>query len=131
MRSRWRYLILGPALLLTGMRDPFQPPDDRCATGQLAQWQYRGWVNDIGLMQDGATRWHRVRIHDRLTTGWRVVSLSETALTIETGDGCEPGRWQWQRQGTKKNENKDSVVNDDTRHPGVDRRAGAGFDDGG
>jgi hypothetical protein len=31
-------------LLLTGMRDPFRPPDDPCAIGELAQWRYRGMV---------------------------------------------------------------------------------------
>lgn len=29
---------------LTGMRDPFRPPDDPCAIGELAQWRYRGMV---------------------------------------------------------------------------------------
>jgi hypothetical protein len=36
-------------LLLTGMRDPFRPPDDPCAIGELAQWRYRGMVEDSRL----------------------------------------------------------------------------------
>ncbi|AUP76222.1 hypothetical protein CWS02_02200 [Enterobacter sp. EA-1] len=34
----------GLCLLLSGMRDPFQPPRDTCLTGQLASWRFHGVV---------------------------------------------------------------------------------------
>ena len=43
MRTSARCLLVSCALLVTGMRDPFRPPDDPCAVGQLAQWHYHGW----------------------------------------------------------------------------------------
>ena len=44
MRNSARYLLVCSVLLLTGMRDPFRPPDDPCAIGELAQWRFRGLV---------------------------------------------------------------------------------------
>lgn len=29
-------------LTLTGMRDPFRPPEDRCRIAELSQWRYQG-----------------------------------------------------------------------------------------
>ena len=37
MRNSAKCLLVCSVLLLTGMRDPFRPPDDPCATGELAQ----------------------------------------------------------------------------------------------
>ncbi|EAX1616219.1 DUF2531 family protein, partial [Salmonella enterica] len=31
-------------LTLTGMRDPFRPPEDRCRIAELSQWRYQGAV---------------------------------------------------------------------------------------
>ncbi len=42
MRSKARLLILLSPLFLTGMRDPFSVPEERCAAGQLSQWRYQG-----------------------------------------------------------------------------------------
>lgn len=39
MRNSARCLLVCSVLLLTGMRDPFRPPDDPCAIGELAQWR--------------------------------------------------------------------------------------------
>ncbi len=43
-----RWLLAGITLcLLTGMRDPFKPPEDLCRISELSQWRYQG---------DGRTR---------------------------------------------------------------------------
>lgn len=105
MRSKTRLLILLSPLFLTGMRDPFSVPEERCAAGQLSQWRYQGVVSgsrDIGLMQDGQNRWHRVKTQMRLPPGWRVSAIDTQQLTVDVGEMCEPKRWTWQREGTKK-----------------------------
>ena len=38
MRNSTRYLLVCSVLLLTGIRDPFRPPDDPLPYGELAQW---------------------------------------------------------------------------------------------
>ncbi|WP_368544229.1 HofP DNA utilization family protein [Enterobacter soli] len=130
MHTSLRYLIVGSVLLLTGMRDPFHPPPDRCAAGQLAQWRYHGSVNRVGLLQDGQHRWHRVKAGDRLPVGWRVMSVEDKALTIALNAACEPTQWQWQREGTK-NESRDNAVADNAQQPGVGGSAKAGHAGGG
>ena len=42
MRNSARCLLVCSVLLLTGMRDPFRPPDDPCAIGELAQAWWKG-----------------------------------------------------------------------------------------
>ncbi|HDR2755730.1 MULTISPECIES: HofP DNA utilization family protein [Enterobacter] len=129
MQSNVRFLLLCSLLLLTGMRDPFHPPEDRCAVGQLALWRYQGIVSgisSIGILQDGQKRWHRVREDDRLSVGWRVIAMDEKELVIALGDACEPKQWQWQREGTGKNENQDNALADDTQPSGVGGHPKAG-----
>jgi hypothetical protein len=53
-----RWLLAGIALcLLTGMRDPFKPPEDLCRISELSQWRYQGMVGRgeriIGVIKDG------------------------------------------------------------------------------
>lgn len=129
MQSNVRFLLLCSLLMLTGMRDPFHPPEDRCAAGQLAQWRYLGVVsslNSIGILQDGQKRWHRVRTDDRLPVGWRVIAINEKELVIALGEACEPKQWQWQREGTGKNENQDNALADDAQPFGVGGQPKAG-----
>lgn len=129
MQSNVRFLLLCSLLMLTGMRDPFHPPEDRCAVGQLAQWRYLGVVSSIssiGILQDGQKRWHRVRADDRLPVGWRVIAIDEKELVIALGDACEPKQWQWQREGTGKNENQDNALADDAQPSGVGGQPKAG-----
>lgn len=102
MRNSLRYLLVCSVLLLTGMRDPFHPPDDPCAVGELTQWHYRGMVGGVGLLQDGKQRWYRLSLEGRLPAGWRVSAMNETQLVINVGETCEPAQWTWQREGTKK-----------------------------
>ncbi|MEG5550874.1 HofP DNA utilization family protein [Enterobacter wuhouensis] len=133
MRNSARYLLVCSALLLTGMRDPFQPPVDTCAIGELAQWHYRGIVEgtlNVGMLQDGQKRWHRLKAQDRFPAGWRVITLNESELVVELGAVCEPKQWTWQREGTSKHENRDSAAAVDMQHP-TDRRDETRHADGG
>ncbi|WP_442779293.1 HofP DNA utilization family protein [Enterobacter cancerogenus] len=116
MGHSMRLMIVASLVCLTGMRDPFQPPADTCLTGQLPQWRYQGKVNDVGFMQDGQQRWHRVKQDQRLLTGWRVMAMDEQQLTVDVGETCDLRQWTWQREGTNKHEDKDSpAVNDPQR----------------
>lgn len=53
-----RWLLAGITLcLLTGMRDPFKPPEDLCRISEASQWRYQGMVGRgeriIGVIKDG------------------------------------------------------------------------------
>lgn len=66
-----RWLLAGIALcLLTGMRDPFKPPEDLCRISELSQWRYQGMVGRgeriIGVIKDGQKKWRRVQQGKRL-----------------------------------------------------------------
>lgn len=107
-------LLVGISLLmLTGMRDPFQPPEDRCHITELSTWRYHGMVSRgprvIGLVQDGRHKWRRIELHEALNSGWTVSHISAQHVTIETGKDCEPSRWQWQRQGQGQGEGNESM----------------------
>ncbi|WP_217480394.1 HofP DNA utilization family protein [Enterobacter chuandaensis] len=134
MRNSAKYLLVCSALLLTGMRDPFRPPDDPCATGELARWHYRGMVEGqqaIAILQDGQQRWYRLKAQERFPAGWQITDINETELTIAVGETCEPEQWTWQREGKDKNESKDSAVAAGVQPPAVGRRAKAGHAGGG
>ncbi len=61
-----RWLLAGIAcVFLTGMRDPFKPPEDLCRISELSQWRYQGMV--------GARR-----AHHRCNKRW----------AKKNGDGC-------------------------------------------
>ena len=100
-----RWLLAGIALcLLTGMRDPFKPPEDLCRISELSQWRYQGIVGRgeriIGVIKDGQKKWRRVQQNDVLENGWTILQLTpSTLLTLGTGTNCEPPQWLWQRQG--------------------------------
>ncbi|EMY2821930.1 DNA utilization protein HofP [Escherichia coli] len=109
--------------LLTGMRDPFKPPEDLCRISELSQWRYQGMVGRgeriIGVIKDGQKKWRRVQQNDVLEKGWTILQLTPDALTLGTGTNCEPPQWLWQRQGDT-NEAMDSrtTVDADTRRTG-------------
>lgn len=97
-----RWLVAGISLwLLTGMRDPFEPPEDRCRVAELAQWRYQGMVGQIGLIKDAQQKWRRVQQRDRLENVWTVSQLTPERLILALDDSCEPAQWQWMRQGEK------------------------------
>lgn len=120
-----RWLLVGIALcLLTGMRDPFKPPEDLCRVSELTQWRYQGMVGRgervIGVIKDGQKKWRRVEQNDVLENGWTILQLTPETLTLGTGKNCEPPQWLWQRQGDK-NEAMDSRAtadNHDTHRTG-------------
>ncbi|MEO3740398.1 HofP DNA utilization family protein [Kosakonia oryzendophytica] len=92
----------GLCLLLSGMRDPFQPPRDTCLAGQLASWRVHGVVageESIGILRDDGGRWRRVVEGDRLPTGWRVIAVDEHGIRIALGEHCVPAEWRWKREG--------------------------------
>lgn len=94
MRNSAKCLLVCSVLLLTGIRDPFRPPDDPCATGELAQWHYRGMVagqQRLAILQDGQQRWHRMKMHDRFPAGWQITAINETELVIAVGRHVNPG----------------------------------------
>ncbi|HBH7067187.1 TPA: DUF2531 family protein [Enterobacter cloacae] len=134
MRNSARSLLVCSVLLLTGMRDPFRPPDDPCAIGELAQWHYRGMVGGrqaIGILQDGQKRWYRLKAHERFPAGWQITAINESELVVDVGDTCEPVQWTWQREGTDKNELTDNTVAAGVQPSAVGRRAKAGHAGGG
>ncbi|MBZ0060495.1 MULTISPECIES: HofP DNA utilization family protein [unclassified Leclercia] len=124
MRVNRGVLLLLPLLL--GMRDPFQAPVSRCPDAVLSQWRYAGLVSGavpVGIVRDETSRWLRVRRGETLPQGWRVMTLDEKELVIDTSEACEQSQWRWQRQGTK-HENRD-------RGTAADRQPGAGSGTGG
>lgn len=131
--KRWLLVCLSLPML-TGMRNPFLPPEDRCRLSELSAWRYQGMVSQgaraIGIVQDGQHKWRRVEQNEVLNSGWTVSQVTAQRLTIDTGKNCEPSRWQWQRQG-EANEAMDSHGADgrDTQRAGREsakRDAGGG-----
>ena len=64
MRGK-RGVLAGIALsLLTGMRDPFKPPEDLCRISELTKWRYQGMVGRgervNGVIKDGQKKWRRL-----------------------------------------------------------------------
>lgn len=118
MKGRDAGLMALSLLMLTGMRDPFRQPEDRCHGAELTQWRYQGMVSrgerNIGLLQDGQHRWRRVEQHEVLDNGWTISQLTALTLTVNTGEECDPPQWQWQRQG-EVNEAMD--IDGIDRHP--------------
>ncbi len=104
MRTK-RVLLAGLlCLLLSGMRDPFQPPLDSCQISQLSHWQFHGAVSGdttIGFLRNNDGRWHRVAVGETLASGWRVIAIDQNELVIEIGEECTPAQWRWQREGTQ------------------------------
>ncbi|MEB2419204.1 HofP DNA utilization family protein [Citrobacter sp. R-1.5.2] len=115
MTKRWLFACFS-VLLLTGMRNPFQPPEDHCRMAELSAWRYQGAViqggRSIGFIRDGQHKWRRVEQRDVLNNIWRVSQVTAQSVTIDTGSDCEPSQWQWQRQG-EANEAVDSHRADD------------------
>ncbi|EPH3183428.1 UNVERIFIED_ORG: pilus assembly protein HofP [Citrobacter freundii] len=120
MVERW-LLACVSVLILTGMRNPFLPPEDRCQIAELSAWRYQGILSQgarpIGIVQDSQKKWQRVERNDVLKNGWTVTQITAQSVTLDTGKNCEPSQWQWQRQGAI-NEAMDGM--DSTRTGGRD-----------
>lgn len=125
-------LIILPMVM--GMRDPFQLPEDRCQTAQLAQWHYQGMIDrpprQIAIVRDAEGKWRRVETGSQLPAGWRVVQLTSQVVEIETGAGCDPARWSWSREG-EQHENKDKHSAADGNAAGVGAKNAASLAGGG
>lgn len=123
--ERW-LLALASILILTGMRNPFLPPEDHCQIAELSTWRYQGMVSQgerpIGIVQDGQHKWRRVERNDVLENGWTISQITAESLTLNTEKSCEPAQWQWQRQGAV-NEAMDEMDSHDADGRGA-RRAG-------
>ncbi len=96
-------------LMLAGMRDPFQPPPERCMAGQPELWHYQGVVvmaqTATGIVRDPAGRWRRVHKGETLPGGWHVMEFDKEEMRIATGEDCEPARWHWKREGSQNEKN--------------------------
>ena len=109
--ERWLLACMS-VLMLTGMRNPFLPPEDRCQIAEMSTWRFQGMVSQgtrpIGIVQDSQKKWRRVKPNDVLKNGWTITQITAQNITLDTEKNCEPPRWQWQRQGAV-NEAMDSV----------------------
>ncbi|MFP7261464.1 HofP DNA utilization family protein [Citrobacter portucalensis] len=109
--ERWLLACMS-VLMLTGMRNPFLPPEDRCQIAELSTWRFQGMVSQgtrpIGIVQDSQKKWRRVKPNDVLKNGWTITQITAQNITLGTEKNCEPPRRQWQRQGAV-NEAMDSV----------------------
>ena len=98
------FIAAGICLLLSGMRDPFQPLPDTCQISQLKKWRFHGMVqggNSMGIISDADGRWYRVVTGETLPTGWKVISISQSEIDVATGKECAPSTWRWKRKGTQ------------------------------
>ncbi|SPW61184.1 protein involved in utilization of DNA as a carbon source [Escherichia coli] len=113
MRGK-RWLLAGIALcLLTGMRDPFKPPEDLCRISELSQWRYQGIVGRgeriIGVIKRRAKEMATGAAKRLcLENGWTILQLTPDVLTLGTGTNCEPPQWLWQTAQGDTNEAMDS-----------------------
>lgn len=89
MKASRSVLLCFCLLTLTGMRDPFRPPEDRCRIAELSQWRYQGAVRKgerwTGILKDSQQKWRRVEEGQTLENGWTIVRLTAEALTLTTG----------------------------------------------
>lgn len=101
MKASRSVLLCFCLLTLTGMRDPFRPPEDRCRIAELSQWRYQGAVRKgerwIGILKDSQQKWRRVEEGQKLENGWTIVRLTAQTLTLTTGKNCAPPQWRWLR----------------------------------
>lgn len=98
------WVAAGLCLLLSGMRDPFQPPEESCQSMQSARWHYHGLVTGgqaVGFLRDADARWQRAVAGEHLSNGWRVVSVQAEEIIIALAQACSPGQWRLKREGSK------------------------------
>ncbi|MFG0516606.1 HofP DNA utilization family protein [Kluyvera intermedia] len=137
INSAMLFVFITP--LLCGMRDPFAPVADLCQTAQLPLWHYRGVAQSadrlIAMVQSPEGKWQRIEPGQTIHSDWQVSGITPESLSVETGQGCEPDRWQWKREGTnhdKKDKPADAdaagmaaVLPGEKHHAGGGRRAGS------
>ncbi|MGP3590523.1 HofP DNA utilization family protein [Vagococcus sp. WN89Y] len=97
-------------LLLSGMRNPFQPAAQPCQGMLPERWQYHGAVTGgqaLGFLRDAEGRWHRVTAGRQLNNGWQVEAMTMHEMVLTRGEECLPAQWRLKREGTR-NEKMDS-----------------------
>lgn len=68
MKASRSVLLCFCLLTLTGMRDPFRPPEDRCRIAELSQWRYQGavrkgerWIGILKTVNKNGGEWKKGR----------------------------------------------------------------------
>lgn len=68
MKASRSVLLCFCLLTLTGMRDPFRPPEDRCRIAELSQWRYQGavrkgerWTGILKIASKNGGEWKKGR----------------------------------------------------------------------
>lgn len=127
----WRSVIVLSLPVLLGMRDPFLPPEDHCATSQMALWHYRGRVSSgeqqTGIVVDAEGKWRRLEQGQRLDNGWTVTAVQPEQMEMAASAECEPSQWRWLKEGTK-HDSKDAAgtLVDGVHGPGKGKNGVAG-----
>ena len=87
MVERW-LLACVSVLILTGMRNPFLPPEDRCQIAELSAWRYQGILSQgarpIGIVQDSQKKWRRIERNDLLKNGWTITQITAQSAAVGT-----------------------------------------------
>ncbi|MDX6039566.1 HofP DNA utilization family protein [Scandinavium lactucae] len=108
----WRVPMALTLPLLLGMRDPFLPPEDRCAVSQMMLWHYQGMVSlgeqRTGIVRDASGKWRRLIKGQRLDNGWVVSGIQPEQMDMAADADCETSQWRWLKEGTK-DDAKDAV----------------------
>ena len=110
MTAERRIALLMMLLLpvLTAMRDPFRPPEDRCRTAELSRWRYGGALGMApqltGFVQNASGQWRRVKEGMPLEGGRKVRKITPDRLEIALNEGCDTPSWHWRKEGPKRNE---------------------------
>ena len=68
-----RYCICA---FLTGMRDPFKPPEDLCRISELSQWRYQGMVGRGERIIGVIKRWAKNATGCSKTMCWKTAGRS-------------------------------------------------------
>lgn len=131
--TSWRTLIALSLPLLLGMRDPFQPQEDRCSAAQIALWHYRGSVGSgekhTAFVLDAGGKWRRLMLGQTLENGWRVADIQPAYMDMNAGAECELSQWRWLKEGTEHDSKGNSGTADDDGRglgQGKGRLAGSG-----
>lgn len=107
IKPGWALLLLP---LLTGMRDPFVPPEDPCPLAPLTLMRYAGYIESgprqIGFLRDENGKWRRVARDEAIDLRWRIAGIAAESLTLALGAECELAQWQIIK-GELKSDNKD------------------------
>ncbi|EHG4951598.1 DNA uptake porin HofQ [Salmonella enterica subsp. enterica serovar Worthington] len=90
MKASRSVLLCFCLLTLTGMRDPFRPPEDRCRIAELSQWRYQGAVRKgerwTGILKDSQQKWRRVEEGQTLENRSISLQYADAAELAKAGE---------------------------------------------